>query len=74
MVYQQNGLPFKGLVDLNVYQKNHSYQDMYGRTCDVKLVLPLGLIFSMNNVFNPVLPLVCCVEGSLKVTLFSDLG
>jgi hypothetical protein len=41
---------------------------------DAPVVSTYYLPLSMNDVFNLVLPLVCCVEGSLEMALFFRLG
>jgi hypothetical protein len=52
------------MTSLWLYQINKTYMDAPVMST---YYLSLLAVFSMNDVFNLVLPLVRCVEGSLKV-------
>lgn len=54
------------IFDLFVFTTVFIYQDIYGRSRDVNVVLYLRADFQHKFRFNLILPLVCYVGGSLK--------
>jgi hypothetical protein len=50
----------------NPFEPENNYKDIYGRSRDVNIVLYLSADFQHKYRFNLLLPLVFCVEGSLK--------